>query len=202
MQQLKRINVHCQSLEERDRAGPRRDSEAFEMIYRGHREFVRRVCFRMLRDPAESEDASQDVFFHVFRKIHTFRGESAFSTWLYRLTINLVLMRLRKKRHDWPPLGSREDGDDASSEIRGLDSHALSGRIDLELAIGQLPDGYKMAFILHDVQGYDHREVSEILGSSVGNSKSQLFKARRRLRKLLGGMPKETAKEDLRSGVC
>src|SRR5216110_2486368 len=122
------------------------DIQAFESIYRTYCEFVHRICLRMLRDPAEADDAAQDVFVCVFRKINTFRGESAFSSWLYRLTTNSVLMRFRKKKHTWISLEERGDDDGASySEIEAVDLN-LSGvldRIDLQSAIAILPNGYK-----------------------------------------------------------
>jgi RNA polymerase sigma-70 factor, ECF subfamily len=170
------------------------DIQAFESIYRSYCEFVHRICLRMLRDPVEAEDAAQDVFVCVFRKINTFRGESAFSSWLYRLTTNSVLMRFRKKKHRWIPLEERRNDDAASySEIEAVDLN-LSGvldRIDLQSAIAVLPDGYKTAFVLHDIQGYDHREIAKMFGYSTGNSKSQLHKAHVRLRSLLYGVPKK-----------
>jgi len=170
------------------------DIQAFESIYRTYCEFVHRICLRMLRDPAEADDAAQDVFVCVFRKINTFRGESAFSSWLYRLTTNSVLMRFRKKKHTWISLEERGDDDGASySEIEAVDLN-LSGvldRIDLQSAIAILPNGYKTAFVLHDIQGYDHREIAKMFGYSTGNSKSQLHKARLRLRSLLYSVPQK-----------
>jgi len=144
----------------------------------------------MLRDPSDAEDAAQDVFVCLFRKIHTFRRESVFSSWLYRLATNVVLMRLRRNKSS---CAFRFDGIDLESvparEIGGPygDLNGLPGRIDLQTAIDLLPKGYKAAVILHDFQGYAHPEIAEILGYSVGNSKSQLHKARKRLRKLLCG---------------
>ena len=170
------------------------DMQAFESIYRSYCEFVHRICLRMLRDPVEAEDAAQDVFVCVFRKINTFRGESAFSSWLYRLTTNSVLMRFRKKKHRWVPLEEPRDDDGVSySEIEAVDLN-LSGvldRIDLQSALAVLPNGYKTAFVLHDIQGYDHHEIARMFGYSIGNSKSQLHKARLRLRSLLYGVPKK-----------
>jgi RNA polymerase sigma-70 factor, ECF subfamily len=166
------------------------DNEAFAHLYRSYSEFVYRLCLRMLRDPLEAEDASQDVFVLLFLKISTFRGESAFSSWLYRLATNVVLMRFRRNKRHWTPPGdSRQDHTDSSGEIdtpdpRGSD---LLDRIDLQAAIDVLPDGYKAALILHDVHGYGHKEIATIFGYSVGNSKSQLHRARKRLRKLLAG---------------
>jgi len=168
------------------------DSEAFALIYRSYSGLVHRICLRMLRDPAEAEDAVQDAFVRVFLKVSTFRGESAFSSWLYRLTTNVALMRLRKNKRSWSSPRERKLDTDPGSEIDAPDLHAsnLFGRIDLQAAIDVLPEGYKAAFILHDVHGYEHKEIASIFGYSVGNSKSQLHKARRRLRKLLANMPR------------
>ena len=165
------------------------DGEAFSLIYRSYSELVRRVCLRMLRDSAEAEDAAQDVFLRVFLKINTFRGESAFSSWLYRLTTNVVLMRFRKKKHNWAlPTEYTSDDAEPNSEIGAPDVRltGMLGWIDIEAAVDSLPRGNKAAFILHDVYGYDHKEIAELFGYSVGNSKSQVHRARRRLRKLLG----------------
>jgi RNA polymerase sigma-70 factor, ECF subfamily len=180
------------ALREAIRLFHRGDEEAFASIYRSYFELVRRICLRMLRDQAEAEDAAQDAFLQVFLKINTFRGESAFSSWLYRLTTNVALMRLRKNKRFWSPPKGRKLDLDSSNEINVSDPHVTDvfGRIDLQAAIHVLPDGYKAAFILHDVHGYGHREIAELFGYSVGNSKSQLHKARRRLRKLLDGIPK------------
>ena len=176
----------------------RGDVHAFEFIYQSYCEFVHRICLRMLRDPVEAEDAAQDVFVCVFRKINTFRGESAFSSWLYRLTTNSVLMRFRKNKHRnaWIPLEEHREDEAASySEIGAPDLHltGLLDRIDLQSAIDVLPNGYKTALILHDIHNYDHNEIAKMFGYSTRNSKSQLHKTRHRLRKLLGHMPPEKA---------
>ena len=148
----------------------------------------------MLRDPVEAEDATQDVFVCVFRKINTFRGESAFSSWLYRLTTNSVLMRFRKNKHKnaWVSLEEHSEEAHASCGEIGAQSMNPSGlldRIDLQTAIDVLPNGYRTTFVLHDIHGYDHREIAKMFGHSAGSSKSQLHKARLRLRKLLSGVP-------------
>lgn len=156
----------------------------------------------MLRDPVEAEDLTQEAFLQLFRKLNTFRGESAFSTWLHRLTVNLVLMRLRKKS---PPTVSIEATADQDSEIDsptidvGAPDLLLEGSIDrlrLERCIAQLPAGYRTIFVLHDIQGYQHSEIAEIVGRSVGDSKSQLHKARVRLRELLHESQREKARND------
>jgi RNA polymerase sigma-70 factor, ECF subfamily len=167
------------------------DPSAFEEIYRQHSRRVYSLCLRMLGDPIEAEDLAQEAFLQLFRKIHTFRGESAFSSWLHRLTANLVLMSFRRKK---PVIASldeliriNEEDSVPRWEIGTLDLR-LTGvfdRANLETAVEQLPEGYKRMFLLHDVHGYEHNEIAEILGCSIGNSKSQLHKARKRLRELL-----------------
>jgi RNA polymerase sigma-70 factor (ECF subfamily) len=141
----------------------------------------------------------------LFRKIHTFRGEAKFSTWLHRLATNLVLMRLRKKRHPEVSLDATLESEEEDSrpviELGGPDLQ-LSGMVDrmnLEMAIEQLPDGYREMFILHDVEGYEHHEIAEIQGCSAGNSKSQLYKARLRLRELLQEVLRSRAREKRQS---
>jgi len=184
------------------------DRTVFECVYRLHSRRVYAVCLRMLADPTEAEDLTQEAFLLLFRKIHTFRGESAFSTWLHRLVVNLVLMHLRKKS---PPIVSIEataDPDDDDTYSPSIDMGApdlsLEGsidRINLERCIGQLPAGYRTMFVLHDVQGYEHREIAEMLGRSVGDSKSQLHKARTRLRELLHEVQREKAREERLAAV-
>jgi RNA polymerase sigma-70 factor (ECF subfamily) len=149
------------------------------------------LCLRMLGDPVEAEDLAQEAFLLLFRKIHTFRGESAFSSWLHRLTANVVLMGFRKKKAPTTSLDEvrgNEDENPTRWEV-GAPDLRLAGvfdRTNLETAIDQLPEGYKRMFLLHDVHGYEHNEIAEILDCSIGNSKSQLHKARKRLRELLG----------------
>jgi len=181
----------CSPLSEAIQLAQQGNATAFEFIYKLHSRRVYALCLRMLHDPVEAEDLAQEAFIQLFRKIHTFRGESAFSTWLHRLTANLVLMRLRRKKPVSISLdeinGNEEDGRGPRLEIGGPDP-SLSGlfdRVELQSAIEQLPDGYKEIFILYDVEGYDHNEIAKILDRSSGNSKSQLHKARKRLRHLL-----------------
>lgn len=178
------------------------DSAAFEIIYRQYASRVYALCLRMLRDPVEAEDLTQEAFLQLFRKLNTFRGESAFSTWLHRLTVNLVLMRLRKKSL---PTVSIEATADQNDEIDspaidvGAPDLLLEGSIDrllLERCIEQLPAGYRSIFVLHDIQGYRHDEIAKIVGRSVGDSKSQLHKARMRLRELLHEAQREKARSE------
>jgi RNA polymerase sigma-70 factor (ECF subfamily) len=140
----------------------------------------------MTANTAEAEDLSQEAFLQLFRKISTFRGESAFSTWLHRLVVNVVLMRLRKKGLQQVSLDEldtsqdepvkRDFGDEDRRLVKSVD------RLGLERAIAKLPTGYRTVFVLHDIEGYEHNEIAEILNCSVGNSKSQLHKARLKLR--------------------
>jgi RNA polymerase sigma-70 factor (ECF subfamily) len=182
------------SLSETIRLAQVGDSLAFEHIYRLHCRRVYALCLRMLRDPVEAEDLTQEAFMQLFRKIHTFRGESAFSSWLHRLTANVVLMRFRKKKLESTSLEEITTSDEESSKPRnelGVPDLRLAGlfdRANLQTALDQLPEGSKTMFILHEVQGYDHNEIAKIRGCSVGNSKSQLHRARKRLRKLLQSM--------------
>ncbi|MDT5272062.1 MAG: hypothetical protein QOH49_4248 [Acidobacteriota bacterium] len=162
------------------------DVQAFEELFRLHRRLVYGLSLRMTQDVAEAEDVTQEVFVLLFRKIGGFRGEANFTTWLHRLTVNQVLMRFRKnksRRED--ALEDEELQPHESVRMNSPKASQLIDRITLESAIAQLPPGYRAAFILHDVEGYEHEEVARILGCAVGTSKSQLHKARTKLRKLL-----------------
>src|ERR1700722_4835817 len=167
------------------------DSEGFERLYQLHSRRVYGLCLRMVKNPTEAEDLTQSAFLQTFRKIQTFRADSHFSTWLHRLTVNIVLMHFRKRKHSEISLGEFLQPDHESTksavELGGPDLNlkGVIDRVNLEKAIDQLPHGYKKMLILHDVKGYQHSEISRILGCSVWNSKSQLHKARQRLRELL-----------------
>ena len=167
------------------------DAAAFERIYRLHSRRVYALCLRMAGNPADAEDLTQDVFLQLFRKISTFRGESAFSTWLYRMSINIVLMRFRKKPKAETSLDAITNPDEESGrqpEEFGAPDLRLNGVIDrvaLQAAINDLAPGYRAMFILHDIQGYKHEEIARMFGCTSGNSKSQTHKARIQLRELL-----------------
>ena len=187
----KPLKPDAASLKEAIRLAQQGDAAAFETIYQLHSRRVYALCLRMSGDPVEAEDLTQEAFLQLFRKIHTFRGESAFSSWMHRLTANIVLMRFRKKRPVPASLEEMTRPDDEKDrpalEI-GVPDLRLAGifdRINLHRALEQLPQGYKSMFLLHDVHGYEHNEIACMLGCSVGNSKSQLHKARKRLRELL-----------------
>ena len=165
------------------------DAEAFETLYDLHKRRVYSLCLRMTANTAEAEDLTQEAFLQLFRKIGTFRGESAFSTWLHRMAVNVVLMRLRKKGLPVVPLEDTVEAEEETPKKElGAPDPALSGSLDrlqLERAVEALPPGYRSIFVLHDVEGYEHNEIAEMVGCSIGNSKSQLHKARMKLRELL-----------------
>jgi len=166
------------------------DAEAFQALYDRHKRRVYSLCLRMTANTAEAEDLAQEAFLQLFRKIGTFRGESAFSTWLHRLSVNVVLMHLRKKSL---PVVSLEETtqnteEDSPKKDFGAEDLSLAGSIDrlqLQKAVESLPPGYRTIFVLHDVEGYEHNEIAGIVGCSIGNSKSQLHKARMKLRDIL-----------------
>ncbi len=183
---VKRDNSE-RSLVERAQDG---DEEAFATLFELHKKRVYSVCLLMTKDVAEAEDLTQEAFLQVFRTIGTFRGEAAFSTWLYRIAVNTVLMKLRRQKsravvslnepvsHDSPSL---------SHDIGKKDPH-LTGTIDriaLLRAIESLPDGCRRVFALHEIEGYQHHEIARLLHCSIGNSKSQLHKAKLKMRDLL-----------------
>ena len=166
------------------------DMAAFEEIYRTYNRRVYSHCLRMTRNVAEAEDLTQEVFIQLFRKLKTFRGDSLFTTWLHRLTVNAVLMHFRKSAVRLDRM--TEEYEDA---INNFVSARISGtsiidQISLNEALRQLAPGYRAVFILHDLEGYEHQQISEILKCAVGTSKSQLHKARMKLRRLLS--PKKT----------
>ena len=166
------------------------DHAAFAKLYLLHKRRIYSLCLRMVGNVAEAEDLTQEAFLQLHRKIATFRGDSAFSTWLHRLAVNVVLMHLRKKGL---PLTSLDEAmeptyDDAPGRSFGAPDLSLTGSIDrlaLERAVADLPAGYRLIFVLHDVEGYEHNEIATMLDCSIGNSKSQLHKARLKLRDAL-----------------
>lgn len=162
----------------------------FDELFRLHRRRVYAVCFRMTGNTADAEDLSQEVFVQVFRKLNTFRGESSFTTWLHRLTVNHVLMYFRKRRSRREQL--TEDGETPEPAIQGrkvLANIPILDRLALDEAIVKLPPGYRTVFVLHEIQGLQHLEIANILNCSVGSTKSQLHKARMKLRRLLRHRP-------------
>ena len=162
-----------------------------EAIYVQYRHRVYLWCLRIARNVEDAEDLTQDAFLLLCRKINTYRGESAFSTWLYRLATNIALMRMRRKTLPQTSLDEilqiHEGAINPRQELKTSDRAlaASVARVDLERVFDQMPDGYRKAFFLHDSENYSHPEIAELTGWSIGTSKSQLHRARRGLRKLL-----------------
>jgi RNA polymerase sigma-70 factor (ECF subfamily) len=169
------------------------DGEAFARLYETHKSRVYGICLRITRERAEAEDCAQEAFLQCFQKLSTFRGDSALSTWLYRLTVNVVLMRLRSDNRSKPvslDTGGNPEDTSESPILNScpVDDLALIGTVDriaLHRALRRLPPGYRTVFLLHDVEGKAHSEIARDLGCSIGNSKSQLHQARVRLRRFL-----------------
>jgi len=173
------------------------DSSCFEALYARHKRRIFSLCLRMTGDYGKAEDFTQEAFLQLYRKIASFRGESAFSTWLHRLSVNVVLMHFRKKGVAEISLEEtlepqQEDGHARDIGMRDNMLHGSIDRIVLEQAIGELPPGYRIVFVLHDIEGYEHNEIAEILCCSIGNSKSQLHKARMKLRVSLPPLRRKT----------
>jgi RNA polymerase sigma-70 factor (ECF subfamily) len=159
---------------------------AFELLYERYHRRTYSLCLRMTSSQTEAEDLTQEVFIQLFRKVGSFRGDSAFSTWLHRLTVNQVLMHFR--RRSVKNERTSEDGEMPEQTVTGSanpNKMQVVDRIALKNAIAELPNGYRKVFILHDIQGFEHEEVARMMGISVGTSKSQLHKARLKLRGLL-----------------
>jgi RNA polymerase sigma-70 factor, ECF subfamily len=171
------------------------DPHAFAMIYALHKRRIYSLCLRMVNNSAEAEDLTQEAFLQLHRKIATFRGDSAFSTWLHRLAINVVLMHLRRKGLQVVSLDEAMEPtpEEGPGRSFGAPDLSLAGSIDrmaLERAIGSLPAGYRLIFVLHDIEGYEHNEIAAMLDCSIGNSKSQLHKARLKLRDAMRAYPR------------
>jgi RNA polymerase sigma-70 factor (ECF subfamily) len=169
----------------------RGDDDAFATLFHTHKPRVYSLCLRMTNNIAEAEDVTQEAFLQAFRKLSTFRGDSALSTWLHRIAVNTVLMRFRKKSFSElsldEPCTKNADAKPVRREYGSRDRR-LAGSIDriaLIQAIRELPEGYRTVFLLHEVEGYEHKEIAAFLNCSTGNSKSQLHKAKMRIRELL-----------------
>ncbi|MBK7392631.1 MAG: RNA polymerase sigma factor [Chloracidobacterium sp.] len=159
---------------------------AFEVLYERYHRRTYSLCLRMTSSQTEAEDLTQEVFIQLFRKVGSFRGDSAFSTWLHRLTVNQVLMHFR--RRSVKNERTTEEGELPEQMVAGSanpNKMQVVDRIALKNAIAELPNGYRNVFLLHDVEGFEHEEVARMMGISVGTSKSQLHKARLKLRGLL-----------------
>src|ERR1700687_57752 len=171
------------------------DSDAFATLFHTHKMRIYSLCFRMTNNATEAEDLAQDAFLQVFRKLASFRGDSALSTWLHRIAVNTVLMHFRRKAPGGvsldEPYTSHTDAKPARREYGTRDGRLETSvtRVALNRAISELPENYRAIFLLHEVEGYQHREIAELLGCSVGNSKSRLHKAKLQIRDFLVSTP-------------
>lgn len=169
------------------------DHDAFQMIYLQYRSMVFAICERVVHNPTISEELMQDTFLLVLRKIHLFRGQSQFSTWLYRIARNTALMYIRdqQSKDSNESLSEMQQDDDKAAQVERvlrIEDRYLQGtadRITLQRLIGKMAPGYRSTLMLHDLHGYEHREICDILSVSQGTSKSQLHKSRKRLRAML-----------------
>ena len=156
------------------------DERALEALYRLHAGRVYALGLRLTADPSRAEEVVQDVFLQVWRRIGTFEGRSRFSTWLHRLAINRSLDALRRD------FGARREDSEPAATDRAARESGPETALDLESAVASLPEGARIVFVLHDVEGYRHEEIAALCGISAGTSKAQLFRARRLLRAHLG----------------
>lgn len=159
------------------------DRKAFEQLYREHVNRVYSLCLRMVADRALAEELTQDVFVRAWHKLSLYRGESAFSTWLHRLAVNVVLNQRKGAGRDRKRFGADED--DLDEIVHPRQDAPPGARLDLEAAIAALPPGARRVFVLHDVEGFRHEEIAEQLGITSGGSKAQLHRARMLLREKL-----------------
>jgi RNA polymerase sigma-70 factor (ECF subfamily) len=177
------------------------DEAAFATLFESHKRRVYSVCLRMTKEVTAAEDLTQEAFLQVFRNLGSFRGDSAFSTWLHRVAVNTVLISLRRRKS--PPMVSLDQPVSFESpSLRrdfGKNDPNLSGVIDrifLRRAIRELPAGCRKIFGLHSVQGYQHHEIAKLLHCSIGNSKSQLYRAKRKMRDLLFPKPRTAGRQN------
>jgi len=172
------VPPHPNSVEDAVRRARAGDPDAFEAVYRLHAPRIYAVCLRMAGDAVHARELLQDVFVRVWEKLDTFRGESAFSSWLHRIAVNTVLMDRR--------LASRRAEDELTDVSAETPAAEPVERMDLEAAIASLPPMARQVLVLHDLEGYEHKEVGRLLGIAEGTSKAHLFRARRLLRIRLG----------------
>jgi RNA polymerase sigma-70 factor (ECF subfamily) len=178
------------------------DPESFGELYRRHSRRIYYLCYRMVNDTDLADDLTQEAFVHAFRRLSTFRQESRFTTWMHRIAVNTVLMFIRKRNSSIrecpldPSFGNEEDAP-FEGQTFGKSDDTLSmttDRVALQRAIEDLPPGYRLMLILHDIHGYEHQEIAEIFGCTTGNTKSQLHKARLRLRSAIARDQEDFAK--------
>jgi RNA polymerase sigma-70 factor (ECF subfamily) len=174
------------------------DQQTFHELYQKYHQRVYSICFRMTQNDSESEDLTQDVFIRLFQTVGSFRGESAFTTWLYRLTVNLVLMHFRKRKRWLDQID--EKGELPACIVPGSQDPKRMRIVDhilLSEVLTKLPEGYRQAIILHDIQGLQHKDIAETRGRSVGTSRSQVHRGRAMLRELIAGPSQQVNRQSV-----
>jgi RNA polymerase sigma-70 factor (ECF subfamily) len=159
------------------------DVDAFERLYRAHAPAVHSLARRMLGNESAAREMVQDVFVRAWERLGSFRGESAFGTWLHRVGVNLILNQLRVTRRDFARF--LDDESDDAAPATGAPDRSIEARIDLDAAIARLPAGARSVFVLHDIEGYAHDEIAQMLGLAPGTIRAQLWRARRQLMRYL-----------------
>lgn len=183
------------------------DAESFGELYRRHSRRIFYLCYRMVNDTDLADDLTQEAFVHAFRRLSTFRQESRFTTWMHRIAVNTVLMFIRKRNSSVrecplePSFGNEEEPTFEGQAFGKSDDilKMTTDRVALQRAIEDLPPGYRLMLILHDIHGYEHQEIAEIFGCTTGNTKSQLHKARLRLRSMMDRERAESVKSTKKS---
>ena len=158
------------------------DVDAFELVYRGHASAIHALCRRMCGDDAEARELVQDVFVRGWERLRSFRGQSSLGTWLHRLAVNVVLEKWRSAKRDALRMIDDPDGLELSARTAPPD---LDSAMDVAAATAKLPDGARIVFVLHDIEGYSHDEIATMTGIAAGTSRAQLFRARRALARML-----------------
>ena len=159
------------------------DVAAFEAIYRANTTAIYALCRRMVGDEREARDLVQDVFVRAWQRLPTFRGQSALATWLHRLAVNVVLEHMRSAKRDLARFIDSDD--DPTNELPATRAASPDTQMDIDRAVAQLPAGARTVFVLHDIHGYSHDEISQMTGIAPGTARAQLFRARRALMRVL-----------------
>lgn len=168
------------------RAAQKGDATGFQFLYERYKSYVYSLCLRMTHDPALSEDLTQDIFLHVWRKVSSFKGDALFRTWLYRVAINIVLLHFRRHKEINLPLDNQTLPSTELKMMENIPQPDIDEHISLQHTLGTLSPRYRSVLVLHDLHGYRHQDISQLLGITSGASRSQLHKARVKLRSALG----------------
>lgn len=181
-------------------AAQKGDAAGFQFLYERYKSYVYSLCLRMTRDPALSEDLTQDVFLHVWRKVASYKGDALFRTWLYRVAINIVLLHFRRHKEINLPLDNQTLPSTELKMMENIPQPDIDEHISLQNTLGTLSPRYRSVLMLHDLHGYRHQDISQLLGITSGASRSQLHKARVKLRSALGMVHSSRKRASLQLG--